>query len=237
MSKGAFIVWHRYFVAVYEQALRNECGYQGAQPYWNTANDIATGTDMNLWRIFSNTTGFGGNGPYVSHVGVPNPFDVLGMSGGGCVPGGPFGTSNMFQVNIGPTANTSIRNPSCVKRDFAQPTMAFCQQSNVDVLLSQATFPLFAQYISDIPGSNVVGIHGNGHLGIGGTLGQMSNFFNSPAGKCHQVHNLRACHSTPYPFRSSVLHAPYESRPHLLEVAVTKSYQASVRSWWSTGST
>jgi hypothetical protein len=30
--KGHFILWHRYFVATYEKALRNECGYEGGQP-------------------------------------------------------------------------------------------------------------------------------------------------------------------------------------------------------------
>jgi len=29
-----FLSWHRYFVWTYEQALRNECGYKGYQPYW-----------------------------------------------------------------------------------------------------------------------------------------------------------------------------------------------------------
>jgi tyrosinase len=29
---GQFLPWHRRFLWVYEQALRNECGYRGAQP-------------------------------------------------------------------------------------------------------------------------------------------------------------------------------------------------------------
>ena len=32
---GNFLSWHRYYIWGYEQALRNECGYTGAQPYWN----------------------------------------------------------------------------------------------------------------------------------------------------------------------------------------------------------
>jgi tyrosinase len=30
---GHFILWHRYFLATYEKALRDECGYTGGQPY------------------------------------------------------------------------------------------------------------------------------------------------------------------------------------------------------------
>lgn len=30
---GHFILWHRYFVATYEEVLRTECGYTGGNPY------------------------------------------------------------------------------------------------------------------------------------------------------------------------------------------------------------
>lgn len=30
---GHFILWHRYFTATYEKALRDDCGYTGGQPY------------------------------------------------------------------------------------------------------------------------------------------------------------------------------------------------------------
>lgn len=29
---GNFLTWHRYFTWLYEEALRNECGYKGTQP-------------------------------------------------------------------------------------------------------------------------------------------------------------------------------------------------------------
>jgi len=31
-SQGNFLSWHRYYTWAYEQALRNECGYNGTQP-------------------------------------------------------------------------------------------------------------------------------------------------------------------------------------------------------------
>ena len=88
--------WHRYFVVVYEKALREECGYQGAQPYWNVSNDIASGQNMNLWGIFSNTIGFGGNGPYDPNPPGPNEFNLTD-SDSGCVPAGPFGVGSTFK--------------------------------------------------------------------------------------------------------------------------------------------
>jgi tyrosinase len=32
-----FLSWHRYYVWLYEEALREECGFTGDQPYWDWA--------------------------------------------------------------------------------------------------------------------------------------------------------------------------------------------------------
>ena len=37
-TQANFLSWHRFFTYTYEQALRNECGYQGYQPYWNVSS-------------------------------------------------------------------------------------------------------------------------------------------------------------------------------------------------------
>lgn len=34
---GIFFHWHREFVQKWQTALRDECGYEGYQPYWNWA--------------------------------------------------------------------------------------------------------------------------------------------------------------------------------------------------------
>lgn len=49
---GNFLTWHRYFTWTYEQVLKNECGYKGAQPvssphtvlYSVELTSISTGT-------------------------------------------------------------------------------------------------------------------------------------------------------------------------------------------------
>lgn len=35
---GIFFHWHREFVQKWQTALRDECGYEGYQPYWNWAS-------------------------------------------------------------------------------------------------------------------------------------------------------------------------------------------------------
>ncbi|KAK8093302.1 uncharacterized protein PG998_014183 [Apiospora kogelbergensis] len=53
-----FLPWHRLFVQVYEDSLR-DCGYTGPMAYWDWTLDADDPTKAPLWDV---TTGFGGNG-------------------------------------------------------------------------------------------------------------------------------------------------------------------------------
>ncbi|XEV03447.1 hypothetical protein FSHL1_008734 [Fusarium sambucinum] len=44
-----FLPWHRYFVHLYETALRNECGYRSSMPYWDWTLDAK---DMSKSPLF-----------------------------------------------------------------------------------------------------------------------------------------------------------------------------------------
>jgi tyrosinase len=96
--------WHRYFVHVWEKALRDECGYTGGQPYWEwSAYDSTPGTNP----LFSGPGSIGGNGEAIVHNAsltyVPTVPQVVARippgTGGGCVLDGPF--ANMTN-NLGP---------------------------------------------------------------------------------------------------------------------------------------
>lgn len=41
---AVFLAWHRNFVLLYENALRDECGYKGYQPYWDCKQLLFLGT-------------------------------------------------------------------------------------------------------------------------------------------------------------------------------------------------
>lgn len=56
-----FLPWHREFMFLYEQALRNECQYTGGLPRWDWTLDSANMTDSPIWSADSQV-GFGGNG-------------------------------------------------------------------------------------------------------------------------------------------------------------------------------
>lgn len=95
---GTFLAWHRYFVWVYEQALRDECGYTGYQPYWDWpkyANSPQTSPIFN-----GDDYSMSGNGVFKEYdpivLGtivdgvVLSPITIPRGLGGGCVTEGPF---------------------------------------------------------------------------------------------------------------------------------------------------
>lgn len=121
-----------------EQALRDECGYEGALPYWDAARFSADQTASKVWD--GSATSFGGNGAYLADG--HGPFEILipGLvvnvttewpagTGGGCVQDGPFATNSnsTFTVRLGPVdqpyVNTTNKygyaaNPRCLRRNF-----------------------------------------------------------------------------------------------------------------------
>ncbi|KAK7754593.1 hypothetical protein SLS62_003376 [Diatrype stigma] len=121
---------HKYYVWLFEEALRNECGYTGYQPYMNY--DRYAEDPIHSPLLNGNASSLGGNGEYEpTYKGVPQPGRtpniIASGGGGGCVTEGPF--SDMV-VSLGPTAmstGTNVpknpradgtgSNPRCLRRD------------------------------------------------------------------------------------------------------------------------
>lgn len=121
---------HKYYVWLFEEALRNECGYTGYQPYMNY--DRYSEDPLNSPLLNGNASSLGGNGePEPDYKGVAQPGRtpniIASGGGGGCVTEGPF--SDMV-VSLGPTAmSTGVNvpknpradgtgsNPRCLRRD------------------------------------------------------------------------------------------------------------------------
>ncbi|KAI0428115.1 Di-copper centre-containing protein [Xylaria sp. FL1042] len=121
---------HKYYVWLFEQALRNECGYTGYQPYMNY--DRYSNDPLNSPLLNGNASSIGGNGEKEpAYKGVPQPGRtpniIASGGGGGCVKSGPFSdmvvslgpTSMATGVNIpkNPRADGTGSNPRCLRRD------------------------------------------------------------------------------------------------------------------------
>ncbi|KAF2795028.1 Di-copper centre-containing protein, partial [Melanomma pulvis-pyrius CBS 109.77] len=106
---GHMFAWHRHFTWSYEQALRNECGWTGAQPYWDWTLDAG---NILASPVFDGSpTSMGSNGEFIPHgtlhfEGFGLTVDLPPGSGGGCLKHGPF--SDLI-VNIG--ANQTLAPP------------------------------------------------------------------------------------------------------------------------------
>ncbi|KAK0658285.1 Tyrosinase-like protein orsC [Lasiodiplodia hormozganensis] len=175
---GHFQAWHRYYVASYESALRNECGWTGGQPYWDWTLD-ATEEDFLKAPVFDPVTGFGGNGYYIdSSNDTSVRLHIPGKTGGGCVTDGPF---RNYTVNMGPN-NSTAYNPRCLTRDIS-PWLA-SQKLNmtmVDRALAGETFQEFDIVTEGQVNVDGLTYHGGGHLGVGGELGAIGDLYNSPS--------------------------------------------------------
>ena len=127
-----FLSWHRYFTWAFEQALRNECGYMGYQPYWNWGKYAFDPLNSPLFD--GSAYSMSGNGVYEPHnctEALPTDLNCIPPgSGGGCVNTGPF---KDYVVNLGPVSPTLdipgiinysnpdplAYNPRCLRRDIS----------------------------------------------------------------------------------------------------------------------
>ncbi|KAI3543480.1 hypothetical protein CSPX01_06136 [Colletotrichum filicis] len=207
---GTFLSWHRRFTWLYEEALREECGYKGTQPYWDWAKTAVTGVDSS--PIFDGTeTSMSGNGEFIpdqEDIILTNPDGSEAArlptgTGGGCITSGPF--KNM-SVNLGPLALSLpgggsetnpdgffAYNPRCLKRDLT--TAINRRYSNASAILQNILVPQnvgkFQVEMQGDPESGTMGmgIHGGGHFTLGGDPGR--DFFVSPGDPAFYLHHAQ----------------------------------------------
>ncbi|KAF7182921.1 hypothetical protein CNMCM7691_002665 [Aspergillus felis] len=197
-ATGNFLTWHRYFTWAYEQALRNECGYTGYQPYW-AWNKYAD--DPRSSPVFDGSDySMSGDGSYIPHNGTEAaPGIVLTPgNGGGCVFSGPF---KNWTVNLGPVF-PSLKvpgivaqngsglnyNPRCLRRDICKDAASWTTTDQVVDLINNYTDILSFQnrMQGDFP-NGFLGIHSGGHYTIGGDPG--GDFFVSPGDPAFFLHH------------------------------------------------
>ncbi|KAL1836325.1 hypothetical protein VTJ49DRAFT_5309 [Mycothermus thermophilus] len=116
---GAFLPYHRLLMWAHEKLLREECGYQGAQPYWDEARDAGK---FSTSDVLDPVTGFGGNG-----VGER-----------GCIVDGPFVN---FTNSLGP--GYRIGEDHCIYRFVNDNISRQAARSFIDECYRHTTFARF----------------------------------------------------------------------------------------------
>jgi tyrosinase len=175
---GFFLTWHRYFIHLFHQDLKNTCGYKGALPYWNwpaTANNL-TGSAVFDGSPYS----MGSNGYYVDSgpVVLSPQFSIPKGSGGGCVHSGPFSGSWQRTMNDIPISyiiqglplpeNAFALNKTCLTRDlntFAATT--WCNETALELALQAESWPSFDAQLNGVFGGGALGLHSGAHFTMG----------------------------------------------------------------------
>ncbi|PHH90273.1 hypothetical protein CDD83_4108 [Cordyceps sp. RAO-2017] len=187
-QSALLLPWHRYYVWSFEKALREECGYNGYQPYWDFSR--WSNNQLESALLDGSPTSLGGNGvlvpqtPNILHIpGFPSEFDVHlpPGTGGGCVVDGGLVP---FNLSLGPVTSAppptpgdtfGIQyNPRCLKRNLI-PAISRDQLTwnrTMSVLSSTTIRELMERVEMNRPA-----LHGLLHASIGGDI---VDFFASP---------------------------------------------------------
>ena len=174
---GYFLTWHRYFVWLWEQDLRNTCGYTGPMPYWDFSE-----TDVATSPVFDGSPySMSGNGLLNDTGPIPlGPnFTIPHGTGGGCVYEGPFAYMETTMLSIDPSwiLNGSLPstafdyNPNCLIRDLNQYVIDTYTNANETSLTVHSTGAENLEFnLNGVIGSPSLGIHSGAHFSIGGFM-------------------------------------------------------------------
>ncbi|KAK3291590.1 uncharacterized protein B0H64DRAFT_248391 [Chaetomium fimeti] len=193
-----FLTWHRYMMWLWEQKLRNQCGYTGYLPYWNWFKHQ---DDLYKSPVFDGSdTSLGGDGEYFAHNGSLVSAGRIWLpsgKGGGCVKSGPFVG---YTINIGPVQPamqgytpvvTDVKhlNPRCQRRDLtmAASTSTFTAENLLNVTLGPASATI-GHFQDELQGTyGTLRLHGAGHHAMGGDGGDVFTSPNDPAFYLHHA--------------------------------------------------
>ncbi|KPI43615.1 uncharacterized protein AB675_6947 [Cyphellophora attinorum] len=175
---GYFLTWHRMFIHLFEEDLRNICGFEGTMPYWNwpaTADDLANTPIFN-----GDAYSMSGDGAYIPDrpptVLAPG-FSLPTGLGGGCVTTGPFAGMNYTMQPIpiqglilgSPLPpNAFANNGSCLTRDLnpyvAQRWDNWTAFNDAIAAPNQAAF---STALNGVFGGTDLGLHSGAHFIVG----------------------------------------------------------------------
>ncbi|KAJ6576032.1 Di-copper centre-containing protein [Mycena vulgaris] len=160
---GIFLPWHRWYVQVYETALKTKCGYLGTSPYWDWVKDSKDVHGSTLFDDSDPASGLGGWGDPSNDVRVPD---------------GGFSNVSEFRLTY-PSPHTLRRNFTL--QPFLNFPLAGFMTDADEQLDGNATFTpaehdkLVNGFVGDFVGfqkyfEGFNGSHGAVHLTLGGDL-------------------------------------------------------------------
>ncbi|KAI1099080.1 Di-copper centre-containing protein [Jackrogersella minutella] len=143
-QRAVFLVWHRYYVSVYESIMREECGFDRPFPWWDETLDSGKFAQSDL---FSDDY-FG-------------PLPAKTSDGQGtCIQSGTFGG---LTLHIGPG---SAFQEHCLARAVDESLTATVSSQFVQDCNSRTSY-------DDMRGCQELGPHAYGHNGVGAVMAEV----------------------------------------------------------------
>lgn len=178
-----FLPWHRHFGHLYQEALRDVCGYRGPFPYWDWTRDAAGTAPIANSPLFNTFGGFGGGGAPGTYT-LPNfppdnamiPLATQAFEGpnAGCISSGPFqGTV----VHVGPNKRFTDH---CIVRNFLEAVRGDFTPANIAMIMGQATYDEFWNALDGFPFKPTPRLHDSGHGFVGGDMASYYTSNNDP---------------------------------------------------------
>ncbi|KAI0905837.1 hypothetical protein F4823DRAFT_114010 [Ustulina deusta] len=155
---AAFLVWHRYFVWVFEQMLREECGFDRAMPWWDETKHAGAFANSD---VFSDA--WFGRLP-------PKPSDGQGT----CIESGEFSGTTL---HVGPGPGNIDH---CLSRAVDESQTAQCNKDFTNSCLAMSSYDEFRDCFE-------LGPHGYGHNGIGAVMAEVSASVGDPIFFMHHL--------------------------------------------------
>jgi len=126
-----FLPWHRYYLHLYETALKQECSFHGNLPYWDWSLDWS---DFRAAPVWDAKSGLGGDGSGPESVGD-----------GKCVTTGPFSDLQMSFYD-------NDFQPHCLSRGFPsdselQELGQLIRPDAISALMAEKDYSTFASEI------------------------------------------------------------------------------------------
>lgn len=195
-----FLTWHRNFIKIFQDTMREECGYHGSMPYWDWAKWASSPETSPIFD--GGPFSLGGDGEYVDDGPVilgPNNTLPHGK-GGGCLKKGshfdnfistmgPYNVNIIFQgTGVLPEGMfTNLSTTKCLQRDINSAVAeTYTNQGLIDQMLAESNIGNFQTLMNGAPGTKNIGLHAGGHFTIG-KIG--SDFFASPQDPAFWVHH------------------------------------------------
>ncbi|KAJ4396220.1 hypothetical protein N0V93_000439 [Gnomoniopsis smithogilvyi] len=156
-GNGIFILWHRYFVYTFEQALRTQCGFSQPFPWWDETKDSGK---FHLSPLFTNQY-FGS---------LPGPTQGSGT----CIVDGQFAN---LTCHIGPGTSYVAH---CLSRAVDESLTSESSTAYVNYCAGLSTTGSFGSCVETGP-------HAYGHNGIGSVMADVYSSPSDPIFFMHHL--------------------------------------------------